>query len=460
MRLPRARRFSLSGGLRVLLVERRSVPVVNLQLLVLGGASALDPSRAGLASLTADMLDEGTASRSALEVAGAFDLLGVPFYSSAGFDAGEVELNVLTPRLGQAVELMAEVVLGPAFPDHELERVRSERKTRLLQDVDDPRALATHAFARVVFGEGHPWGRPLLGTRGSLERLSRDDVARFYHEHYHPGAATLIAVGDVGEDDLLPLLEHHFGGWTPRPRVPVRLPDPPAVSGTRVYVVDKPGAPQSEVRVGGVAVDRATDDYFALTVMNTILGGAFTSRLNLKLREEKGYTYGAGSGFSMRREPGPFVAHAAVHTPVTADAVSDVLGEIARMGEEPVPADELNRARRYVALRLPQRFETVVDVTARLSELVLYDLPDDYFATYVERVMAVTAEDVQGAARRHLDPERMVVVVAGDREAIEPPLRRLGFGDPEILAAPGEGDDAPVPGWPAAAAGGEGERRC
>jgi zinc protease len=178
---------------------------------------------------------------------------------------------------------------------------------------------------------------------------------------------------------------------------------------------------------------RSTPDYFALTVMNTILGGAFTSRLNSKLREEKGYTYGAGSGFSMRRVPGPFVAQAAVHTPATHEALADVLREIRRMGEEDVEPAELERAKRYVALRLPQRFESVSDITARLSELVLYDLPDDYFASYVDRIMAVTAEDVRSAAERHLDPARMVAVVAGDRQAIEGPLGSLGIGPVEIL---------------------------
>jgi predicted Zn-dependent peptidase len=205
------------------------------------------------------------------------------------------------------------------------------------------------------------------------------------------------------------------------------------VTEPRIHIVDRPEAPQSELRVGRVAAARSTPDYFALTVMNTILGGAFTSRLNTKLREEKGHTYGAGSGFSMRRAPGPFVAQAAVHTPVTHEALADVLHEIGRMGEEHVEPAELERAKRYVALRLPQRFESVTDITARLSEIALYDLPDDYFASYVDRIMAVTAEDVRSAAERHLDPGRMVAVVAGDRQAIEEPLRALGIGAVEIL---------------------------
>jgi len=449
MRLPEPVRTRLGGGLRVALVERRSVPVVNVQLLVLGGAAAVRPTQAGLATFTADMIDEGAGERNALEIAAAFDLLGAAHYSSAGFDASEVELNVLTPRLPQALEVLGDVVLSPTFPEAELERVRHERMTRALQEVDDPRALATHALARVLFGDGHPWGRPLLGTRDSLSGLSVADVRRFYQERYHPGCATLLVVGDFESNAMLTLLDQAFGSWEARPVPAVEVPDPPAVEGTSVYVVDRPGSAQSEIRVGRVAVSRSTGDYFPITVMNTVLGGSFTSRLNQRLREEKGYTYGAGCGFSMRRGPGPFVAQAAVHTPVTAEAVADFLGEIGRMAAEEVTPDELERARRYVALRLPQRFETVADVTARLAEMALYDLPDDYFDVYVERVLAVTAAEVLEAAGRHLDVERMVVVVAGDRAAVEEPLIRLGIGPVEVLAAPEAPGDAPLPGGPA-----------
>jgi zinc protease len=433
VRLPDVHRFTLSGGLRVIFVQRRGVPVVNLQLLVLGGSAALAPGEAGLASLTASLLDEGSGTRSALEIAGALEQLGATLYCSAGLDANEVELNVVSPRLPETLELLADVLLGATFPEFELDRIRSERLARIVQELDDPRAVATFAFARVLFGEAHPWGSPLLGTAQTLERLCRDDVVRYYEQHVHPGSATLIVAGEADPARLQQLLERTLGPWAARPSSMPALPDPPQVTQPRVHIVDRPDAPQSELRIGRVAVARSTPDYFALTVMNTILGGAFTSRLNSKLREEKGYTYGAGSGFSMRRVPGPFVAQAAVHTPATHEALADVLREIRRMGEEDVEPAELERAKRYVALRLPQRFESVSDITARLSELVLYDLPDDYFASYVDRIMAVTAEDVRSAAERHLDPARMVAVVAGDRQAIEGPLGSLGIGPVEIL---------------------------
>jgi len=430
--LPRVSRFSLAGGLDVIVAERRALPVVDVQLLTLGGSAALGASEAGLASLMASLLDEGTSSRSSLDLAHALDHLGASFYSAAGFDATEAELNVLSHHLPAALDILAEILLHPSFPASELERVRSERLARIVQELDDPRAVATHAFARVVFGEQHPWGSPVLGTPRALESLSRDDVVRFHRDHVHPGCATLIVSGDVDAVSVERLLSERFGDWRASAKPHWQVAPPPEVARC-VSLVDRPGAPQSEIRVGRVAVSRRTEDYFALTVMNTVLGGSFTSRLNSILREQKGFTYGAGSGFSMRRTPGPFVAQAAVHTPVTAEAVGDILREIGRMGDELVPPAELERAKRYVALRLPQRFESVADVTARLSESVLYDLPEDYFGQYVDRILAVTAEEVRAAARTHLAPEGMAVVVAGDREAVEGPLAHMEIGPMEVL---------------------------
>ena len=436
MRLPEPARFTLSNGLPVVLVERHELPVVSLQLLLMGGATSLTGEHAGLAALTADMIDEGTPTRTALEVATELERLGASFSSTAGVDASQVELVVLRHRLEQALDLMAEIVTAPTFPEAELERVRDERVTRVLQDLDEPRALANNAFATVLYGPDHPYGAPLLGTRASLESLTRDDVVGFYRRHYHAGNATLLVAGDVEADSLRAMLEARFGGWEAGPPARAAAPQAQGLDAPRIVIVDRPGAAQSEIRVGKVAVERATADYFALTALNTVLGGSFTSRLNAKLREEKGYTYGAGSGFAMRRSPGPFVAQAAVHTPVTDSAVAVFLEEIRRIRDARVPDDELERAKRYVALRLPQRFETVGDLTARLAETAVYDLPDDYWSAYVERLLAVDAAAVQRAARDHLDPGRMIVVVAGDRAAIEAPLRALGLPVDVLPAEP------------------------
>jgi len=428
LRFPEVQDYTLENGLRVILVERDALPLVSLELQFRGGASAHPAAKAGLASLTADMIDEGTATRSALEIADAVDLLGASLSSTAGYDASQVRLSVLRSRFDEALEILADVVVHPSFPEAELDRVRQERLARVVQRSDVPAALADDAFAQVLYGEGHPYGVSLLGTRASLEAFTRDDVVAFHRDRYAPGQATLVVAGDVTRADLDALLGRAFAGWTGRGVDPAPLPAPVAEGERTFYLVDKPGAAQSEVRVGRVAVARDSDAYYPLNVLNTVLGGSFTSRLNAKLREEKGYTYGAGSYFDMRRTPGPFEAAAAVATPVTDSAVVDFVQEMDRMLDEAVPADELTRARNYLALRLPQRFESLDDVVRRLSELALYDVPLDFYAGYVDGVQAVDADAVRRAARAHLGTGRMAVVIAGDRSVIEEPLKALGLG--------------------------------
>jgi len=422
MRILEAAEFNLSNGLRVVMVEKHDVPMVNVVLQVRGGAAAVPEGKAGLAALTADLLDEGAGGRSALEIAEAIETLGASISSSAGRDAATVRLGVVRPRLEEALDVFTDVVTDPSFPDSEIERVRTVQLTRILQGQSEPRVIADEAFSRVVFGDSHPYGPPVMGTKATVERLSKEDVLAFYDARYHAGNATLVVTGDVTRDDLEPLLEEAFGSWTSRASSEAPSARAPGLAQTTIYVVDKPGAAQSEVRVGRVAVDRATDDYFALTVLNTVLGGSFTSRLNMKLREEKGFTYGARSAFAMRRQPGPFVAGAAVHTPATDSAVVEFLNEIARMAEEAVPD----------ALRLPQGFETASDLAVRVSNLVLYDLPLDYYGGYVDQILETSADDVLRAAQAWLSGG-FAVVVAGDRSVIQAPLEALGIGPVVVL---------------------------
>jgi predicted Zn-dependent peptidase len=430
---PEIQDYTLANGVRVILVERRTLPLVGLELQFRGGASAHPASQAGLAALVADMIDEGTPTRSALDIADAIDLLGASLGSAAGYDASQVRLSVLRARLPEALEILADVVMNPTFPQADLDRVRRERIDRVTQRSDVPAALADDAFAEILYGADHPYGAPLLGTKTSLESLSRDDVVAYHRARYAPGQATLVVAGDVTKDDLDALLAESFAGWSGRGE-DVPAPVAPAAGADRtIYLVDKPGAAQTEVRVGRVAADRATADYYPLSVLNTILGGSFTSRLNTKLREEKGYTYGAGSFFDLRRAAGPFEASAAVATPVTDSAVADFVREIDRMGEEPVPASELDRARNYMALRLPQRFESLDDVVRRLSELALYDVPLDFYEGYVRGVEGVEPEGLRAAATSLLGTGRMAIVVAGDRAVIEAPLKALGLGPVVVL---------------------------
>ena len=427
LRPPEIRRFSLSNGLPVLLVEKHDLPLVAVEILLPGGAGAVEPSRAGLAGLTADMVDEGAGARSALDIATELERLGAIVGTSAGYDESQVNMLALRPRLAESLDLLADLLVRPTFPPAELERVRAERLDLILKLSAEPSSVANDVLSAVLYGPDHPWGPPLLGTRDSLARLNGADVAEYHAARYHAGNATVLVAGDVNVSELEPLLEARLGRWERRIASPVVLPPAPERTRATVHLADRPGAAQSEIRVGRVAVARDTTDYFPIVILNTLLGGSFTSRLNATLREEKGFTYGARSGFHTRRAPGPFVAQAAVHTPVTGEAIGVFLDEIERLREEPVPEDELARARSYAALRLPQRFETVGDLVARLAEQTLHGLPDDYWTSYIPRLLAVDAAAVQAAARRHLDPRRMAVVVDGDSAAIRAPIERLGM---------------------------------
>jgi zinc protease len=437
MVFPEVRDYRLDNGVRVILWQRSALPLVSLELQLRGGASAHPAAQAGLAAFTADMIDEGTATGTALEIADAVDVLGATLTSSAGYDASQVRLSILRHRLPAGLAVLADIVMRPTFPEVELSRVRKERVDQVLQRSAEPAAVAEDAFARILYGGGHPYGASLLGTRESLEALTREDVEAFHRARYAPGQATLIVAGDIARAELDPLLAAAFDGWSGRGVEPAPLPGAAGPTERAIYVVDRPGATQSEVRLGYVAVSRSTADFYPLVVMNTILGGSFTSRLNMKLREEKGYTYGAASTFDMRVAPGPFEAGAAVATPVTAPAVADFVGEVTRLRSEPVQPDELTRARNFLALRLPQRFESVGDIVRQLSELVAHGVPLDFYAGYVAAVSAVDAAAVTRAAARHLPVEHMAIVVVGDRSLVEEPLRASGLGPVVLVEAPG-----------------------
>lgn len=433
--LPPVHSFQLENGLELLVVERSGLPVVDARLVVRAGAT-LDPGDvAGRAALTAELLDEGTATLTALEIADEAEHLGASLHTHASWDDAIAALHVLTPRLEPALALLAEITLRPAFPAAELERKRAERLAAILQELDEPRILASHAFGRAVYGAAHPYGAPLGGTRASVERLTRHVLQTFYQQRYTPANSFLVLVGDITAGHAYNLVRRLFADWSgaaPDGDAPLAS----AVPQTRALrIIDRPGAPQSELRVGTAGPPRRTPDLFPLLVGNTVLGGAFTSRLNMRLREEKAYTYGAASRFALRVAGGPFAAATAVFTGATADAVNDVVREIARLGREPVSTEELERAQSYLVLGLPRRFETTGDIAEHVSEVALYDLGPDFFDTYAAHVRAVTAEDVMAAAARWLRPEELVIVVVGDAAAIEPELRSLDLGTVDVIDA-------------------------
>jgi zinc protease len=387
-----------------------------------------------LASLTAAMLDEGAGSRSALEIADEVEFLGAELGATSSFDASAVRLNVPKRALEPALAIMADVALRPTFPGDELERLREERLTALLQARDDPAAVAAAAFPRVVYGGTHRYGTSAIGTTATLMGFTQQQLSAFHAERYRPASSTLIVVGDVTAATVLPLLENAFGGWTAQ-RTSVRAAVPAATpQRTReVTIVDMPGAEQSAIRVGTVGVARSTPDYFPLQVLNTVLGGSFTSRLNQNLREEHGYAYGANSRFDMRLAPGPFVAAANVQTDKTAESVTEIFNELEAIGE-PIGADELAKAKNYLSLGFPGAFETIEDLAARIEELAIYGLPDRYYADYTGAIGAVTAATARRAAAAHVEPDTLAVVVVGDRTRIEGGIRALNLGPVRIVS--------------------------
>jgi predicted Zn-dependent peptidase len=434
LRLPAIQKRTLANGLSVWVVEHHEVPIVQINLVVLSGTGDDPQGKYGIASLTASMLTEGAGKRSALEIADAIDYLGADLDTNSGSDASAVRLSVPVARLADALPIMADVIGRPTFPEAELARQKAQRLTSILQARDDPASIDQLAFARVVYGRTHRYGTSLIGTAQTVQGFTVADIRSFYEAAYQPGNAALVVVGDVTADRVLPLLETDLGKWTPpkRPALHNRGLTAPARQPREIYIVDKSGAPQSQVRIGWVGVPRSTPEYFPITVMNTVLGGSFSSRLNLNLREKHGYTYGANSQFDMRLGAGPFVASAGIQTDKTSEALKEFFAELDAI-KQTVPADELTRAKRYISLRYPLGFETTGDIASRLEQAIVYHLPDDYFATYVQKIESVTAADVQRVAQKYIDPEHFAVVIAGDRGAIEPGIRALNFGPIKVL---------------------------
>jgi len=440
LKMPTITTRELSNGLKIVVIEQHELPLLDVLLQVRSGGESDPAGKMGTAALVAGMLTEGTASRTALQIADQAAYLGVELNATSGWEQSTVSLHTPIAQLDSALALFADVSLHPSFPMSDLERVRKVRLTALQQARDRGPTIADRAFAAAVFGEKHPYGRPLAGTEGSMASITRDEVQRFYTTYYRPNNATLLVVGDARPDDVERRAREIFGGWARGPVSPPPTGTPSTPKGTTVVIVE-PGAAQSSFRIGGIGAPRSTSDYFALQVMNTILGGAFTSRLMQNLRETHGYTYGAQSGFGLRRSAGPFIAAAEVVTAKTDSALIEFLKEL-RAIREPVPEDELAKAKRYLQLGLPGNLETTGGIASEFLPLIAYGIPLDFFATAVQRYDAVTQADVERVARQYVDPDHLTVVIVGDRKVIEPGLRALKPGEivirdiRDVLGAP------------------------
>ena len=432
--LPPIEKRALANGLPVWVVEAHEVPLVQVNLVVFAGSGDDSSGQFGAASLTAAMLDEGAGSRSALDIADAAEFLGANLTTSSSFDASAVRLNVPVRRLAEALPLMADVALRPTFPVAELDRLRQERLTAILQARDDASAVVGPAFSQVVYGSTHRYGTGANGTTATLKAFTPEELKVFHARHYQPRNATLIVVGDVTAAAVMPLLEQAFGSWKGMAAATrTAVPTATQLTAGQIVIVDMPSAEQSQIRIGWVGVPRSTPDYFALQVLNTVLGGSFTSRLNQNLREEHGYSYGASSRFDMRLSAGPFLAGAGVQTDKTAESLKEFFKELNAIGT-PISAEELNKAKNYLALGFPSDFETIGDLSGRLEELAVYKLPDSYYSEYVAKIQAVTAADVQKAAATYIQPGKFAVVVVGDQKTIEPGIRALNLAPIRALS--------------------------
>jgi len=419
----------LSNGLPVWIVEQHELPVVQMSLLVMTGADADPRGRYGIASLTSAMLTEGAGSRSGVEIADALDALVANLSGSSAADSSSLQLYVPVGRLADALPLMADVSQRPTFPKEALETLRQQRLVTLRNARGDPDAIAALTFARAVYGPSHRSTASLIGTADSIKALTPEALHDFHGAAYRPGNSTLIVVGDVVSDRVLPLLETHFGKWQPASVNGVVREPAPALhkSPRQLMLVDVPGAPQSRILIGGVAASSSMSDFFPIQVLNTVVRSRLSSDQNRTLRD---YTAGVRSGFDMRKSATSFVAAAAAQADKTAESVKALVDELTRMVKG-IPADELVRAKDDIARSFPKTFEATGRISSRLralESLVVYGLPDDYYASYVPAILAVRPIDVQRAAQQYMHPDHLTIVIVGDRKTIEPSIRALNLG--------------------------------
>jgi zinc protease len=425
---PRFERGALPNGLRFVVAPITKLPLVTISVLADAGALCDPPSRAGVAQLTAKLLLEGTTAADGAAITDRFERLGASIEAHADWDAAIVTMTTLEENLESSFALLGEVLRSPAFHQREVERLKGERLAELLQLRAEPRGLADELFSHFLYDPASRYARPDGGDEDSVQAITREEVGQFYTERYSPPGMTLIAAGDIGADRVERLAREVLGDWrggTPRP---VESSDAPARRERAVHIVAKADAPQSELRVGHVGLPRRNPDYFPAVIMNAVLGGLFSSRVNLNLREVHGYTYGAHSYFDWRRQRGPWVVATAVESDVTQPAALEIIKEIERIRAEPITAEELSLATSYLDGVFPIRYETTAAIASALASLVVYDLPDDWYDAYRERVRAVTREDVLTAAQKHLHPEQLQMAVVGNPASVRERMEQAAFG--------------------------------
>jgi zinc protease len=429
---PQFERRQLANGLRLVVAPVRKLPVVTVIMITEAGSVSEPRGQEGIAELTAQLLLEGTGDLTGVDITEQLERLGASIQASADWDAVLVSMTVLKARITDAFALFAQVVTEPSFPEREVERLKSERLAELLQTRTEPRTLASDMFSRFLYAPESRYSLPEGGSEETVAEITRAKVAAFYESRFRAAGTTIVFAGDISGDEAERLTEMALGKW-PRGETPAISPVVrPARERRATHIVDKSDAPQSELRVGHIGLPRAHPDFYDALVMNAVLGGLFSSRINLNLRETHGYTYGATSMFDWRRQAGPFVVSSAVRSDVTDAAVQEILLEIDRIRVEAVPVEELTLATSFLEGVFPIKYETTNAIAHALASLVIYELPDDYFEGYRSRIARVNPDRVLRAAQRHLHPDQLQVVVVGDASTIRAPLLRLR-GDPVMV---------------------------
>lgn len=423
---PSVTRVTLENGLRVLVAENHGAPLITIKALVRSGADQNPSEHAGLADFTADLLDEGAGKRTNVQIAEEVGRIGGTLTTRSEWDSSEVNLYVLVRNIEEGLRVFSDVLIRPTFPAGEIDRIRKERLTTILQQRDSAAIVANNRFSSLVLG-GTPYGNPMIGTEASLRKTTRRELNGFYRSHYVPNNVSLIITGDINSVSAVQLARKYFATWERGKDVAAVSMAPRPVSSNTIYIVDRPQAVQSEIRVGHIGSPRGSQDYFSLVTLNTILGGMFTSRVNLNLREKHGYTYGARSSMGFRRYAGPFVVQAPVRNEVTLPAVQQILAEMKRIRSGDISEEELNLAKNFLMGVFPSTVESASDLADRLAELELYGLPEDYFDRYRERIAAVNADDLSRVANNLVQPDQSVIVVVGKASEVRGPLGELGY---------------------------------
>jgi len=437
---PACQRATLSNGLKLVLAERHSLPLVRFSLQLDAGYAADQFAVPGTAKLTMQMLDEGTARRNALQISDELASLGANLGAGSELDSSYVNLSSLSSTVDRALDIYADTILNPAFPETDFLRLQKQLLAGIQQEKNEPFWMALRVFPKLLYGTDHAYGNPLTGsgTATSVSKLTPADLRKFHDTWFRPNHATLIIVGDATLAELTPKLEKLFAAWKPGETPAKNLAAVEPQKKSSVYLLDRPGSIQSIVLAGQVATPKSDPDDIAIRTMNTILGGSFTSRVNLNLREDKHWSYGARSLLYSARGQGPFIAYAPVQTDKTKESMIEFDKELhAILGPRPITEEELVTAQKNQTLSLPGRWETIDAVGGSLGQIVSFGLPEDYFQTYPNKVRALTVEDLTKAAQKVVHPDQLVWVIVGDRAKIEAPIRELGWGELHLLDADG-----------------------